>query len=281
VPSASDNFKVEKKSKKSKNFIKSIFSRIKKPNKKESSVKILETVNQETSESPQKLKLPTNNNSFKKEDEKAVINDLLDNVQKIRVQKMRNKVIDVIVEKLRPENFSNETIVKNLVSRSIDLIRNDKIQSFTQLADILKKEFFMINDEITINKLVSSLEDFLMKKRILKDLDLQPEKYEVIMFPCDFEPQTFQAKNETKQVIEVLTTPNEIKVTPVAESNFTSPVNSSKFSWAMGLDSPPGSNKVYENPKYIYEKPNESITKEKKIESNSTGKYLNHSKSSK
>jgi hypothetical protein len=48
----------------------------------------------------------------------------------------------------------------------------------------------------------------------------------------------------------------------------------------MGLDSPPGSNKVYENPKYIYEKPNESITKEKKIESNSTGKYLNHSKSS-
>lgn len=270
VPSASDNVKVEKKSKKSKNFIKSIFSRIKKPNKKESSVKILETVNQETSESPQKLKLPANNNSFKKENEKAVINDLLDNEQKIRVQKMRNKVIDVIVEKLRPENFSNETIVKNLVSRSIDLIRNDKIQSFTQLADILKKEFFMINDEITINKLASSLEDFLMKKRILKDLDLQPEKYEVIMFPCDFEPQTFQAKNETKQVIEVLTSPNGIKVTPVAESNFESPKNSSKFSWAMGLDSPPGSNKVYENPKYIYEKPNESITKEKKIESNST-----------
>lgn len=261
---------VEKKSKKSKSFIKNIFSRIKKPNKKESSVKILETVNQETSEFPQKLKLPANNNSFKKEDEKAVINDLLDNEQKIRVQKMRNKVIDVIVEKLRPENFSNETIVRNLVSRSIDLIRNNKIQSFTQLADILKKEFFMINDEITINKLASSLEDLLMTKRILKDLDLQPEKYEVIMFPCDFEPQKFQAKSETKQVSEVSTTLNEVKVTPAPESNFKSPINSSKFSWAMGLDSSPGSNKIYENQKYVYEKPNESITKENKIESNST-----------
>ena len=270
-----DNAKLDKKSKKSKNFIKSLFSRIQKPKKIDSSVKVVET-----SEFVPTVNHVTNNNIIKKEETSVLEqHEILDNEQKLRVKQMRNKASDVILDKLKLENFfvdgKNETTIKNLVLRSIDLIRYNKIQSFKQLGDSLKKEFFMINDEKTIDKLVSSLEDFLITKRVLKDLDLQPEKYEVIMFPCDFEPKTFQAKIDTKQVAEVSTSLNDVKENPApVETNFKSQTNSSKFSWAIGLDSSPGSNKVYEkeNPnssQAVYANSitsNPSIVNEKKME---------------
>ena len=255
--SQSNDMKKSASKKNKKNFLTNMFSKIqskKIKNKKSSNANLITELksNQEKNEISPK----SNDNNPVRADEVPICNQereqFLDSEQTLRIKKMRNKVIEIISDKLKSNNLieeENENTVKTLLSRSIDLIRNYKVQSFTQLDNILKKEFASAKAESTIDKLVNSLEVFFKEEFILKNVEIEEEKYEEIIFPCDYNKSDAyslqqKSKSETNQVqvTDILSSINETKeILPNNEINVKSLTNSSKFTWALGLDSLPNS----------------------------------------
>ena len=168
--------------------------------------------------------------------------ELLDNHQKLLIIEMKNKCKEIIMEKLNEENFStkeNESLLKTFVSRSIDLLRCNKVKCFEELCEILKKEYNTLKEDVIIDKLINRLEDYLIKYQIFKNLELQKEKYDIINFPCDhvasisIENKNPQDKKENDFNIYVQNCSTDFKDNNKLDEHNT------KHSWALGLDSPP------------------------------------------
>ena len=140
----------------------------------------------------------------------GIRHQLLDNEQKERIIFMKPICVDLLLSEFESsESISNSiqlaklslhTGLRKMISRSLDLLRHDKIETFDKLAEQLKLEY-KINDENDFESVTITLSDFIFKillksalieKQILLKLELDKLKcqpYEkVIEFDNKFEP---------------------------------------------------------------------------------------------
>ena len=102
--------------------------------------------------------------------------------------------------------LSSHTGLHKMISRSLDLLRHDKIETFDKLAEQLKQEY-KINDENDFESVTITLSDFIFKillksalveKQILLNLELDKLKCrpceKVIDFDSKFEPLNQKVK---------------------------------------------------------------------------------------